>query len=512
MDYDKLYQRLWREIAANDTVLKADMQAFIRSFLLRLRSEGWRLSGDAEAVLKAYLNDVETGLKASIERAVAIGANLPLTAATLQSAAILAAAEAAFNTRWPDGLTLSKRLWRWQTETRDGIERELKAGIRQGQSVNKTLYAMQRAIERTHGDQRFKIVEQHVDDWVKDLHQSALALIHDPQAKQQWLDTMEAIREHIDTLKYSGSRHAAERVFSQIQAAVEDGREALLDSAVKWWTYDKQLFHLKRIARTEMATAMHNAVIDDSIDNPDIIGYQWRLSASHPVADICDYYANIEMGLGKGVFSKAAVPRHKAHPHCMCLLIPRTTPIAETGSKNYAQFIQNTSQQRRDLMLPAWAKQALDDGVPLAQLIRPDGFGLVSLTSAAEQSLAVWLKHPKGMFNITTVPPAVAKALGASTQQVYLSPETLAKNKQHHPDITMADYARLEALVSRPQVVVKDGARSVVVVKQAQAIYWAAIKSTATGKALFVTSFRRSNTQDVARLLRKGEVVFGDWK
>jgi hypothetical protein len=59
---------------------------------------------------------------------------------------------------------------------------------------------------------------------------------------------------------------------------------------------------------------MHNAVIDSTHDDSTIIGYQWRLSGSHKIFDICDYYANIDMGLGKGVWTKDAVPRHKAHP------------------------------------------------------------------------------------------------------------------------------------------------------------------------------------------------------
>lgn len=378
-DYEALYQRLWQAIAANDKALQADMQAFVRQFLLRLRSEGWTLSGDAEAVLNNYLTGIEASLKSAIASAVAIGSSLPVipsgaqAAATLRSETVLAAASQAFSERWPDGLTLSKRLWNWQDSTRVGIQDVLKQGIRQGESTGKTLYAMQRAIERANGGQRFKIVEHHIDDWVTELHQSALALIHDPAARAQWRETLDDVRAHIDGLKTTGSRHAAERVLSQIKTAVEKGREDLLDNAVKWWTYDKQLYNLKRIARTEMATAAHRAVIASAISDPDIIGFQWRLSGSHPATDICDYYANIEMGLGKGVWTKDAVPRHKAHPHCMCLLIPRVTPIKQKGDRNYADFIRNTSQERREQLLPKWVKSLNGLGMPLDKLVKGNG-------------------------------------------------------------------------------------------------------------------------------------------
>jgi hypothetical protein len=218
----------------------------------------------------------------------------------------------------------------------------------------------------------------------------------------------------------NGSRSAAERVLSQLQEAVLKGSEELADSAAKWWLYDKQLYHLKRIARTERSTALHRAVIAGSEDDETIIGYQWRLSGSHPAADICDYYANIEMGLGKGVWSKDTVPRHKAHPHCMCLLIPRVTEIRQKGSNNYAEFISTADPERRDQLLPKWAKAALSAGTPLQNLIRPDGLGLIGKASASDRGLI----DSRGAYDI-------AKAGGANhgwyLQQLGLDDEKLEK-------------------------------------------------------------------------------------
>jgi len=44
--------------------------------------------------------------------------------------------------------------------------------------------------------------------------------------------------------------------------------------------------------------------------------------------------------LGKGIFTKETVPHHKAHPHCMCLLIPRVTPISDKGRFTHEQLMQ----------------------------------------------------------------------------------------------------------------------------------------------------------------------------
>ena len=375
-DYPELYKRLAQEILKRDGRITADTGAFIKQFLTQLQSEGWQLSGDAETALNSHLSGINNVIKEAIGSAVAVASGLPLTAESLQSETVLKLAEQAFVESWPDGLTLSDRIWRWQKETLTGVQQQLQAGIRQGKATGAVIYDMQRAIER--GGDRFKIVSQHTDDWVKELHESAVALIHDPEARAAWKVVVGEAEERISMLKTTGSRSAAERVLDQIKQAVAKGSEDLVDKAVKWWVYDKQLYNLKRIARTEIATAAHRAVIASVEGDESIIGFQWRLSASHPVADICDYYANIEMGLGKGVWTKEAVPHHKAHPHCMCLIIPRVTPIKQSGSKNYAEFINHAAPERKGQLLPQWAGEAIKNGVDLKQLLRPDGLGLMA--------------------------------------------------------------------------------------------------------------------------------------
>ena len=101
------------------------------------------------------------------------------------------------------------------------------------------------------------------------------------------------------------------------------GKDELIDKAVKYWLYDRQKYFLKRIVRTEAATAFHVSQIQATENDPYLLGYQWRLSSAHPRVDICDEWARVDQGLGAGVWSKDRVPRGKAHPHCMCYLLPR---------------------------------------------------------------------------------------------------------------------------------------------------------------------------------------------
>lgn len=429
-DYTELYKRIAQEILKRDGRITADTSAFIKQFITQLQSEGWQLSGDAETALNSHLSGINNVIKEAIGSAVAVVSGLPLTPASLQSETVLKLAEQAFTESWPDGLTLSDRLWRWQKETRSGVQQQLQAGIRQGKATGAVMYDMQRAIER--GGDRFKIVSDHADDWVTELHESAVALIHDPEARAAWKTVVGEAEERISLLKATGSRTAAEQVLKQIKSAVDKGSEELVDKAVKWWLYDKQLYNLKRIARTEMATAAHRAVIASTEGDESIIGYQWRLSASHPVTDICDYYASIEMGLGKGVWTKDAVPHHKAHPHCMCLLIPRVTPIKQAGSKNYAEFINNAAPERQDQLLPNWVKNLNKLGMPLDKLVNGNGL----LTRAA---LKAQLGEDK--FNALS---ALAHAAN--------NPDYGIKNLTKHKSKTAKFLADLEPLRDQPEV------------------------------------------------------------
>lgn len=374
-DYPELYQRLAQEIIKADGKIGDDTQAFIKKFLATLPADKAQLDDAAKAELTSYLTAMQDVVRTGIITATAIGLGEPIKN-RLQSKAMLKLAEQAFNERWEDGLTLSKRLWQHNKIITEGVELALREGVKTGRAVSGIMYDMQRMIEFDSG-KRFTMITSNRNQWTTKLADSAKLLIHDPQAKKQWQRTIKEAERYVDKLAATGSRHASLELLKQMKIAVDKGRLELVDKSLQWWLYDKQLYNLKRISRTEMATATHRAVIADTIDNPSIIGYQWRLSSGHKVADVCDWYASIEQGLGKGVWRKDSVPKHKAHPHCLCLLIPRVTHIKEQGSENYTQFVNKLSDTQRESLLPHWANEALNNGVPMKALLRPDGVGLV---------------------------------------------------------------------------------------------------------------------------------------
>jgi hypothetical protein len=374
MDYPELYRELAKEILSVDGKIGADTDAFVQRFIAALPADKAELGKEAQAELSAYLATMQNTLRAGIITAswICLG-----KAGSLQSKEVLALAEQAFTERWADDMTLSKRLWNWQSLTEEGVGQMLQQGIKTGKASGSLIYDMQRMLEFDQAKQ-FAMVSNNRNQWTTELTNAAKTLIHNPASNQQWQYTLKNVERYIDKLAVTGTRHAGLQLVSQIKSAVAKGNAELVDKSLDWWLYDKQLYNLRRIARTEMATAAHRAVISSTEHDDSIIGYQWRLSSGHKVADICDYYANIDQGLGKGVWRKDSVPRHKAHPHCMCLLVPRVNPIKQRGSENYAGFLDKLNDKQREQILPKWAGEIIGNGTPLKSLLNKEGTGLIS--------------------------------------------------------------------------------------------------------------------------------------
>ena len=335
-DYVELYKRLYQEILKSEKSLDADVLAFIDDFVKTLKAEGWELNDKAQGKLADYITVIKNNIATGIATASSI-----MIGKSMASATVLKLTEQAFTKSWQDGQTLSDRLWKLNQNAEQGIKNALQAGIAQGEAGSKTVYAIQRAWERESGK---RFIENYVyrDDWALEFSKSAKAIINTPKAHLQWSRTLAEVKAHIEKLSKTGTRIAAERLFSQMTQAVKEGNVKLIEDSLKWWGYDKQLYYINRIVRTEMANAAHTAVIDSTIENDVIIGYQWRLSGTHDSKSgcVCSQYANVEMGLGKGVFTKAKVPRSKPHPHCMCLLVPRATKIKTAGQFSFEQISQ----------------------------------------------------------------------------------------------------------------------------------------------------------------------------
>lgn len=350
-----------------------------------VRADTGELSAEGEAALGAYLTGAEgwirAGVAAALEPVAAAGVR-----AALRSQFVARATDEAFARRWPDGLRLSERVWQWQGATRRGVSEALAGAVRLGRSTDGAVMDMQRAIEAAAG-QRFRIAQTYVEDWAVRLTRAGSRGVRTPHGMTLWAQAVAEAKEHVAGLRDGGTRRQAQVALERITAAINAGRQDLAAQHLTWWLYDRQLYGLRRIVRTEMATAHHRAVIAVSEHDDDVVGYRWRLSASHPEPDICDYYADVDFGMGAGVWPKDQVPHDKAHPHCMCSLTPTTRRMRKDGKRgatDVASFMERLPQAKRERLAPRWAQDLRAAGVPWERLLRPDGKWLISREEAAK--------------------------------------------------------------------------------------------------------------------------------
>lgn len=153
----------------------------------------------------------------------------------------------------------------------------------------------------------------------------------------------------------------------------------------------------------------------------------------------------------------------------------------------------------------------------LAEKLEAAAAGQTEVARAAVRDLvdsedfARFLTRPDGDYPVMVVPDAVRAAIGAKRHVALLSAESATKNVKRHPDLSISDYRVLPLTGERPQLVIQDGARSVVFVTRGERLVWTVVKATVSGEGLWVTSVRRTNAADVAALRkRRGAKVLID--
>lgn len=120
--------------------------------------------------------------------------------------------------------------------------------------------------------------------------------------------------------------------------------------------------------------------------------------------------------------------------------------------------------------------------------------------------------NPEGHFPVAVLPDAHAANIGAKVHTVRLSAETMQKQKEVHPEITIDEYALVQATIDSG-VKIQDTDRSLIYLLEqgGSGGYVSVVKATITGKAIFMTSFRRLSSEgakreeEIRRLLKKLE-------
>lgn len=289
---------------------------FYEKLAQKLKDNGYAIDNEIEQFIEEFSKEHIEQLKEIISYSVSTIISKPLSDPIVKKIV-----QAVFEYRYPDGLTLSQRLWNWSADMSHDLKEALKLAIWKGNSANNIVYELQYLIEGYHNNNFAITIKEKIPNWIKHLKEAFYhgAKLQDRDRAKAIIDSVE---RYINKLSKQGTYTSAKHLVNNVKKAIELGKEELIDRSIRYHIYQKQLTRLKTIARTEISNAYHQAQLVLTEQDKDLIGYRWRLSKSHPKPDICDYLANVDYGLGKGVHPKEKVPRTKAHPNCMCYLEP----------------------------------------------------------------------------------------------------------------------------------------------------------------------------------------------
>jgi hypothetical protein len=127
------------------------------------------------------------------------------------------------------------------------------------------------------------------------------------------------------------------------------------------------------------------------------------------------------------------------------------------------------------------------------------------LWEASQDIDAVRLKMPKRNFVFKRLPPHVAKALGTSAESLFISPNNMAKQFNHHPELTPGDYLGVFGKMEDCTEIYENGDTRVALVLQRGRWYRLILKTTLDCKEAFFVSLHKLKTKTLRQIRKKSK-------
>lgn len=219
-----------------------------------------------------------------------------------------------------DKMNLSERLHGKQPQMRQEIIDTVSAAMRQGKSwvqASRDLYTGYSKGNVTNKTE----LPKYLDDLTV---QAKKVLAGDKAAMDKYKAAIKKAQRQVDKLAQNGApTKTMKQAFRNLVDAAKELNAEALENSIMVAVEEKSRYIADRISRTEMSRAWGDGFFAKHLDDPDVIAFKWKLNSRHPVFDICDIHASVDMyGLGAGVYPKDRFPVRPAHPHCMCLVSP----------------------------------------------------------------------------------------------------------------------------------------------------------------------------------------------
>ncbi|MDA8049973.1 MAG: phage minor head protein [Rhodospirillales bacterium] len=140
--------------------------------------------------------------------------------------------------------------------------------------------------------------------------------------------------------------------------------------------------------------------------------------------------------------------------------------------------------------------------------VKPEGprqvLQLESLTAAIVRD---FMREPRGALEIGRLGDALKGEIGAKSESVLFSAETMRKQSERHPEMEAEDYLAAAGLLAKPDAAVRQGERRIVVVRHGKRLLLGAVKSTRDREQNFLLALFWLEPRRLARLLARGTVI-----
>jgi hypothetical protein len=130
-------------------------------------------------------------------------------------------------------------------------------------------------------------------------------------------------------------------VYKDIVRRLDVLNDKALEKYIKTAYHEKMRYYAKRIADTETHRALMTKRAYEYLNDENIEFVRFEMSSRHPKVDICDFYANLDVGYGRGIIPKKEMRTTPLHPHCHCIYAPYYGKV-KGKRKSWKEAVQDT--------------------------------------------------------------------------------------------------------------------------------------------------------------------------
>jgi len=116
-----------------------------------------------------------------------------------------------------------------------------------------------------------------------------------------------------------------------------------------------------------------------------------------------------------------------------------------------------------------------------------------------------WFDDPEGGFIMPNLPQRIREALGTEATSLIFSPETLAKQKVSHPDLSAENYVGVLSKVGGCVEFYDRGQSHIGLIIEAEHPYMVAIKPTVNRLEAYMVSLRKIEPRQIRSLRARGQ-------